>query len=119
MTLLANPAQDQTLSDEEREFAREIVHAYGEMVRKGEAMFSQFCEDRGVPEHVCMRAMIQIGLHRTGTNAAHLLAVLQADDMLVATEGHDLAGRLKATLEKQIPLSRETDARTPRSTPHA
>ena len=112
MSLLANPAQDETLSADERKFACDIVHSYGEIVRRGETMFAQFCQERGVPENICIRTMIQIAQHRAGTNAAHLLAMLQTDDMLVATEGQQLAERIKLTVANQIPLSRETDERT-------
>lgn len=110
--VLANPARDEALSEEERDFARELLHSYGELVRESESVFSQFCQGRGVPEAVCMRAMIQIALHRAGSNGAHLLAMEQASDEHTASETASLAARLSDILTKQLPVSRETDRRT-------
>ncbi len=108
MGALSNPAQDETMSGDEREFTSKALHTYQEIVREGERVFVGFCQERGVPEDVCIRIMIQIALHRAGTNAAHALAEHSADDLLVAMEGAHLASRIKAVIEKQMPLSRET-----------
>lgn len=105
---LDNPAQDQAMSEDERKFASEAIHTYQTIMLEGERMFSHFCSNRGVPETICRRLMIQIAVHRAGTNAAHELAEVMAGDMVVAAERTQLQARLGDVINRQIPLSRET-----------
>lgn len=105
---LSNPVTDEAMTAEERKFAADLAHSYQQIVRHGEHMFSQFCSERGVPESICRRVMIQIALHRTGTNAAHEMAEALADDAAVSAENTELCNRLAVVIERQLPLSRET-----------
>lgn len=106
--ILRNPAQDDALADAEREYARKIIHQYAEIVRKGEDIFSDFCQQSGVPEDICMRAQTQVLLHRAGTMAAHILAEHLCDDTAVTVEKVAFGLRLQDVVQKQIPLSRKT-----------
>ena len=107
-TTLLSPLNDQSLSEEERQFVNDLLHSYGQMVKQNEQMFSDTCQHQGVPEHICIRAMIQILQHRAGTLAAHLLADSGADDIIVEAQITELSTRMKDVVRKQMTLSRKT-----------
>lgn len=108
---MSNPAQDQSLSAEEREYARKMIHALGEMHSRAECLSDDHFQSLGVPFSIARRAMFHATKHRSAMTAAHYLAGLKVSDQGAAHAAQVLADDLRDLILRQLPNSRETVAR--------
>jgi hypothetical protein len=104
---MKHPGQDESLSDAEREYARNLSHLLGRELALHADRFEGYArDDCGVPPMIVYRTMIHGHKHRCAMLAAHMIANERVDDATADRLAEELADDFLKLLKAQIPNSR-------------
>lgn len=103
---VAHPGQDESLSEEERKYARDLLHLYGRELSTHAQHFEGYALDQlGVPPAIANRVMVHGHKHRCAMIAAHMIANARVDNETAEKLAEELAEDFLKLLKWQIPES--------------
>lgn len=112
---MKHPAQDEGLSDAEREYARNMSHLYGrELAMHSERFEGYALDELGVPSPIVARTMIHGHKHRCAMLAAHMIANARVDRKTANRLADELTADFLKLLKAQIPESEKVVERLDR-----